>query len=398
MKSALALLALLVPALASAHPIDEVQSQALVDMRSTDGRSFEVVIFLTSAHLQTYRRAIGQLDLPPDRDRQELAMAVRQAFEFTPCALHAVDPDRQLGERSGGAWVGMRYQLRCAEAPTRLELVRQQFSVEKTRTTLLWTIDIAGREPIQALMPPHLQALSLDLTTGQVVGSQRGTKQPPWKDHVTGTAPTSPRTLGQFPDPAARYSEVRPPWPILQAWAEAGALHLATGPDHLLFLLTLVLGATSAWGLAAGVTGFSLGHLLAMAVALANHWAPVPLLDVVIGGTIMFSAWRAWRWPHTAPWALGATSVVFGLIHGFGFGQGLAELTAGSDAIWWPLLSFGLGLDLAQTAWVALAGALWAVALRGRDRAMVEALRARAAVSLAIGGGCAVVYALYGAA
>ena len=162
------------------------------------------------------------------------------------------------------------------------------------------------------------------------------------------------------------------PWSVLLAWFEEGARHLLGGPDHLLFLLTLVLAGRGVRGLTLGVTGFSLGHMTAMGAALwAGYGAPL-WLDVLIGLTIAASAWQgraADGLPHRR---LVATSLVFGLIHGMGFGAGLQALVGGVDQVWWPLLAFGLGLDAVQMGWVLLTGAGWALVLRGLDQRGID--------------------------
>ncbi len=349
------------PAQALAHPIDEIQSQALIDLQSDDARSFDTLVFLTRAHLESVESLLVDLNLPEAARVHELASAVRAAFSFADCTLEHVDPGKQLVERAGGTWLGFRFRLRCPAKMDRLELRREQYNRDKTRTTLLWTVDIKGRDQLQALIPPHLSALTLDLGTGAVVGQTRGGKANTLKDTAPGLSPAQPVPTGDYPQPGEAYRPARPPDTVLLAWAEEGALHLFFGPDHLIFLLTLVLAAASFRGLVAGVTGFSLGHLAAMAAALVQHWPPVPLLDVVIGGTIAPLAWRAVVDPAAPGWRLALQCGAFGLIHGLGFGQGLQALTGGTDQLWWPLLSFGIGLDLAQLAWVTLAAMLWAI-------------------------------------
>lgn len=368
---------------AHAHPIDEVQSQALIDLQSRDGKTFEATVFLSRAHIEAYAKTLEQLNLPPERFRQELGQTVRQAFSFDGCAQAAVAPDRQVTERAGGQWTGIRFEVRCPQAVAQLKLNREQYNRDKTRTTLLWTVEIAGRDTAEALIAPHVQSLTLDLANGQVVGSQRGGKSVAFKDTVTGQSPADARKADDLPQAGQTYRAQRPPWPILQTWAEEGALHLLTGLDHLLFLLTLVLAAQQWRGLLAGVTGFSLGHLASMAATLRLGLPPLPWVDVVIGGTIALSAWRAVAVREAPAWHLGARSLAFGLVHGLGFGQGLAALTQGVDSLWWPLVSFGLGLDAAQTAWVAL-GAGAAVLWRGW-RGPVGVERARMVVAWGLG-------------
>lgn len=376
--SCLAVLVLaLAPGRAAAHPIDEVVSQSLIDMQGEDPGHLEVTVFLDRKHLQSYAQVLERMGLPPENSLDDLALTVSHAFSFGPCAVRQNPPGSRYLEKAGGAWVGFRFVIACSGPQSTLTLAREQYSRDKTRTTLLWTVELKGREPIETLVPPHLQTVTVALDGSGVVSSQRGNRALPWKDQVQGASPADPVTGAQMVD-ELRGASTAPPLDILWAWATEGAIHLAAGLDHLLFLLTLVLCASGLRGLLAGVSGFSLGHMSSMAVSLSLGWPALPWLDVVIGATIALSAWQG-RGPQVISGRrLMATSVLFGLIHGLGFGTGLQHLTVGVQQLWWPLLSFGLGLDVAQTLWVGLAAALWAAVVRGRDRMWWQAKVARA--------------------
>jgi hypothetical protein len=143
-----------------------------------------------------------------------------------------------------------------------------------------------------------------------------------------------------------------------------GVLHLVTGYDHLLFLLSLVL---TAGGLAARegmrpalkdvawiVTAFTLGHSVTLiAAALGVVVLPSRLVESVIAGSIVVVALLNIARPEarrTMPWlAFG-----FGLIHGFGFSGVLAELGLPAQARVLSLVSFNVGIELAQLAFVAV--------------------------------------------
>jgi hypothetical protein len=349
---------------AHAHPIDEIRSQALVDLRSADGRHFEATVFLERAHLEKYREVLQRANLPHERDDDELAETVRLALEFGDCRTAPRPRGERALHKAGGAWTGLRFALDCPPSLPTLTLTRRDYSHERTRTTLLWTVQIDGREPLEALLPPHLASLTVALDGSGVVRSERGLRDPPVKDSVQGASPAD-SVRGR--DYVAVAGTARPPDSVLWAWLQEGALHLAVGIDHLLFLLTLVLAGRTLRGLLAGVTAFSVGHVGAMAAALWQGWSPLSWLDVVIGGTIAVSAWQARRRDGVPAWRLALTSLGFGLIHGLGFGSGLQQLAVGVDNLWWPLLSFGLGLDLAQLLWVAVTALLWRLALAGRD-------------------------------
>ncbi len=163
-----------------------------------------------------------------------------------------------------------------------------------------------------------------------------------------------------------------------------GALHLVTGYDHLLFLLSLVL---TAGGLAARngmrvalkdvawlVTAFTLGHSVTLiAAALEVVVLPAKPVECVIAASIVLVAllnvWRP-RGREAMPWlAFG-----FGLVHGFGFSGVLAELGLPVQARMLSLVAFNVGIELAQLAFVAalMPPLAWAARFKGYERWIVR--------------------------
>lgn len=163
-----------------------------------------------------------------------------------------------------------------------------------------------------------------------------------------------------------------------------GALHLVTGYDHLLFLLSLVL---TAGGLAARkgmrvalkdvawlVTAFTLGHSVTLiAAALGIVVLPDKLVESVIAGSIvlvaMLNVWRPSQ-RRSMPWlAFG-----FGLVHGFGFSGVLAELGLPAEARVLSLVAFNVGIELAQLVFVGVLmyPLAWSAKLPGYERWIVR--------------------------
>jgi hydrogenase/urease accessory protein HupE len=134
-----------------------------------------------------------------------------------------------------------------------------------------------------------------------------------------------------------------------------GIEHILTGYDHLAFLLALLIAGGSLRQNAKIITSFTLAHSLTLALAtlgLVNISPAIvePLIAVSIvfvGLENLFKRRLAARWLVTFG---------FGLIHGLGFAATLRELgigTLGARAAL-PLLSFNLGVELAQIAIAAL--------------------------------------------
>jgi hypothetical protein len=146
---------------------------------------------------------------------------------------------------------------------------------------------------------------------------------------------------------------------------EEGAIHLVTGYDHVLFLLSLLLVAgvvaakkgvrKAALNVAGVVTGFTIGHSITLiAAALDVVSLPSQLVESSIAASIaLVAAWNVWK-PEEhrgVQWV----AIGFGLIHGFGFSSVLRELVLPAEERVVALLSFNVGIELAQLAIVAIA-------------------------------------------
>jgi len=190
-----------------------------------------------------------------------------------------------------------------------------------------------------------------------------------------------------------------------------GAKHIWEGPDHLLFLLTLLLPGLLLWGARAVVadqrlpsqfnqlsdtssadsssspagnhraawvfalkviTAFTLAHSITLAMAtLGLISLPDKLIEPVIALSIMISAilnlQQRFRINH---WLLAFS---FGLIHGMGFANGLKELGLSSSYFVETLIAFNVGVELGQLSVVSLVAVplVWLVRSdTGRRRVM----------------------------
>lgn len=382
-------LPLLLQTHAHAHPIDEVRSNAILEFTSQDAQQFQLTVLLGREHLAEYTRLLRQMNQPPERDRDELARTVQKSFAIDACTLAMGPPP---DERENGAWIAVHYLMHCEKPLTKLEIRRVGYSAQKTRTTLYLLVTLPGREPLRALVPPLAESMRVPLD-GQapVTGPQVARRVQP-KDTAPGMLPSETLSPEQLAASRAQPNLDPPPRPVLLAWLREGALHLATGPDHLLFLLTLVVAAPAVPPLLLAVTTFSLGHLTSMALALLFHWPAPRWLDVAIGLTIALAALHARRLQTRHSLQLAGLTLLFGLIHGLGFGNGLQQLVVGYDQLLWPLLSFGLGLDLAQVLWVLTCTLLWRL-LQARVR-QPQSLQRRSANALIAAGALFALHAL----
>lgn len=142
-----------------------------------------------------------------------------------------------------------------------------------------------------------------------------------------------------------------------------GFHHVLEGADHLLFLITLLLPApfivaAGRWHRQLGirpalrkavhvVTAFTVGHSLTL-IASALGWITPPSrpVEVLIAASVAVSAVHAMR-----PFAVRGEEVIavgFGLVHGLAFAGILRDLGLGGSTSMLALLSFNIGVELAQ--------------------------------------------------
>ena len=164
--------------------------------------------------------------------------------------------------------------------------------------------------------------------------------------------------------------------PVPSSWAaftsavSLGAIHIAEGYDHLLFLLALLLAAPliargSRWDgirtmrgtfsrLVRITLGFTLGHSATLVLAgLTAIELPSAPVEAAIAFSVILTAVHAIRpiFPGREAWV----SIGFGLIHGLAFATLLAETDAQMAQNLPSLLGFNLGIELVQLAVLAVA-------------------------------------------
>jgi hydrogenase/urease accessory protein HupE len=153
----------------------------------------------------------------------------------------------------------------------------------------------------------------------------------------------------------------------------AGVEHILIGPDHILFLIGLLLLGGTLSRLALIVTSFTIGHSVTLSLAALDILSPsarfieplIALTIVVVGADNLLvlrgtkgdvqqaSDIRAWL------------AVAFGLIHGFGFAYVLKEFGLPQAALGWSLFAFNLGVEIGQLLIVAVvAGTLMLIRRR----------------------------------
>jgi hypothetical protein len=176
---------------------------------------------------------------------------------------------------------------------------------------------------------------------------------------------------------------------VIRTFVISGVEHILIGPDHILFLIgLLLLGGTMA-KLALIVTAFTIGHSITLSLAAVDLLSPPPhliepliALTIVVVGADNLLVLRAGPRAPKAPADIRAwLAAGFGLVHGFGFAYVLKEFGLPQAALGWSLFAFNLGVEIGQLAIVfVVAGVLMAVRRRSEKAAGMVALTGSIAV------------------
>ena len=153
---------------------------------------------------------------------------------------------------------------------------------------------------------------------------------------------------------------------VIRKFVPAGTHHILIGPDHLLFLVGLLLLGGSIRQLLLVVTSFTVAHSITLSLAALNIVTPpARIIEPAIALSIVYVGidnLTVGRGRDVRAWI----AFAFGFIHGFGFANVLREMGLPSRALGWSLFSFNLGVEIGQLFVVVLvASAL--LALRSRN-------------------------------
>ena len=155
---------------------------------------------------------------------------------------------------------------------------------------------------------------------------------------------------------------------VIRKFVPAGIHHILIGPDHLLFLVGLLLLGGSVRRLLLVVSSFTVAHSITLSLAALNLVTPpARLIEPAIALSIVYVGvdnLMVGRGRDVRAWI----AFAFGFIHGFGFANVLREMNLPSRALGWSLFSFNLGVEIGQLFVVVLvASAL--MALRSTNEA-----------------------------
>jgi HupE/UreJ protein len=159
------------------------------------------------------------------------------------------------------------------------------------------------------------------------------------------------------------------PWRQFIDFGREGVWHIWIGFDHILFLLALLLPSvlrrgSNGWEVVDGfrpafikvlkiVTAFTIAHSITLSLATLDVVRlPSRLVEATIAASVVLAALNNIRpiFPERG-WMV---AFVFGLIHGFGFANVLADLGLTNQTLALALVGFNLGVELGQLAIVVV--------------------------------------------
>jgi hydrogenase/urease accessory protein HupE len=149
-------------------------------------------------------------------------------------------------------------------------------------------------------------------------------------------------------------------WAVVRKFLPSGVHHILIGPDHLLFLIGLLLLGGTLGRLLLIVTGFTVAHSITLTLAALNLVnPPASVIEPAIALSIIYVGvdnLMVRKGRDLRPWI----ALAFGLIHGFGFANVLRNMDLPSRALGWSLLSFNIGVELGQLLVVVIASGVLA--------------------------------------
>jgi len=148
-------------------------------------------------------------------------------------------------------------------------------------------------------------------------------------------------------------------WSTFAQSAVLGVEHILTGPDHLLFLLTILIGAAGWRYWLSVISSFTLSHSITLSLSVFGilH-APARVVEPAIAASIVLMALHQLLRPSAlSQWRI-ALVFACGLLHGMGLAAALGEMGLDRGHRLGTLAGFNIGVELGQFIFLAVVLAL----------------------------------------
>lgn len=173
---------------------------------------------------------------------------------------------------------------------------------------------------------------------------------------------------------------------VIRRFLFEGVHHIFIGPDHILFIIGLLLLGGKLGRLLKIVTAFTVAHSITLALAATGRVTPPaqfvePLIALSIVYVGVENLLRGRQEHDRRVWIAAA----FGLVHGFGFASVLRELGLPPGALAWSLFAFNAGVEVGQMCIVLAVAPLLGLLHARRPTLALRAAMGASAVVIAAG-------------
>jgi hydrogenase/urease accessory protein HupE len=152
---------------------------------------------------------------------------------------------------------------------------------------------------------------------------------------------------------------------VVKKFIPGGVYHIFTGPDHILFLVGLMLLGGSLPRLLVIVTAFTIAHSISLSLAALGIFnPPARWIEPAIALSIVYVGIDNLMMEKTSRDVRAWVAFFFGFVHGFGFAGVLREFGLPRQALTLSLFSFNFGVEIGQACIVVVVAALLAALRR----------------------------------
>lgn len=151
---------------------------------------------------------------------------------------------------------------------------------------------------------------------------------------------------------------------VFGEYVRSGAVHVLSGPDHILFLIVVLSAGWSLSALLGALSAFTVGHAITLFASVlggvgASDRIAEPAIAATIVGMAAFDMWSRTRAAVLPSYV--RLLLVFGcaLVHGLGLAEALHDVTqwpSDSKPFAFALVGFNVGIESAQIATALIAG------------------------------------------
>ena len=174
---------------------------------------------------------------------------------------------------------------------------------------------------------------------------------------------------------------------VVVTFVRAGIHHIFIGPDHIAFILGLMLLGGGLARVLSVATAFTLAHSITLALAATGHLEiSARIVEPLIALSIVYIGIENLRARPGTRDRRAMLAFTFGLVHGLGFAGVLRELGLPGEALGWSLLSFNLGVELGQACIILAVIPLLGFLRATRPRTALRAVAAGSWGIIAAGG------------